>query len=416
MSTPDRADVVIVGGGAIGLAIAWRARLRGLEVTVVDPDPGQGASWLAAGMLAPVSEAHYGEEALLALNLASARRWPSFAQELHEVTGLDLGYRDDGTLVVAADEDDMRVLVELHRYLGELGLSAERLHPQGCRRREPLLAPRIRGGMWVAGDHQIDNRRLVRALLVACEGAGVGLCKTRGRLVLEGGRAVGVGLEEGEQLRAGVVVVASGWSTPALVGLPPEAHLPVRPVKGQILRLRQTKGAELPTVTVRGLVRGSSVYLVPRADGELVVGATVEERGANTTVTAGGVLQLLRDAVDIVPMVSELELVEARAGLRPATPDNAPFLGPTAVPGLIAACGHYRNGILLTPISADAIAELVATGQAPDVVEPFFPTRLATHGSVSAATGDVTPSDDPPQPDIAAPDIAAPASAAEGPW
>jgi glycine oxidase len=411
MSTPDRADVVVIGGGAIGLAIAWQARLRGLEVTLVDPDPGQGASWLAAGMLAPVSEAHYGEEGLLALNLASARRWPSFAQELYEDTGLDLGYRDDGTLVVAADEDDLRVVVELHRYLVELGLSAERLQPQACRRHEPLLAPRIRGGMWVAGDHQIDNRRLVRALLVACEGAGVVLRKTRGRLLLEGGRAAGVDVEEGEQVRAGAVVVASGWSTPALVGLPPEAHLPVRPVKGQILRLRHTKGAELPRVTVRGFVRGSSVYLVPRADGELVVGATVEERGVDSTVTAGGVLQLLRDAVDIVPMVSELELVEARAGLRPATPDNAPFLGPTAVPGLIAACGHYRNGILLTPISADAIAELVATGHAPDVIESFVPTRLAAPALASAATEKLAPTDAPPEPHVAAP-----ASSAEGPW
>jgi glycine oxidase len=235
--------------------------------------------------------------------------------------------------------------------------------------------------MWVAGDHQVDNRRLVGALLVACERAGVALRRATGRLLVEGGAAVGVGLDDGAEIRASSVVVSSGWSTPTLAGLPPEARLPVRPVKGQILRLSCRTGTELPSVTVRGLVRGSSVYLVPRADGELVVGATVEEVGADRTVTAGGVLQLLRDAVDVVPMVSELELVEARAGLRPATPDNAPCLGLTPVPGLLAACGHYRNGILLTPISADAIAELLTTGRVPDVVEPFAPTRFGPPAS-----------------------------------
>lgn len=394
------------------MAIAWQSRLRGMEVTVVDPDPGQGASWLAAGMLAPVSEAHYGEERLLALNLASARQWPSFAADLCEVSGDSVGYRDEGTLVVAADEDDLRVVVELHRYLAELDLPAERLHPRGCRQREPLLSPRVRGGMWVAGDHQVDNRRLVSTLLTACDRVGVHVRRATGRLLVEDGAAVGVGLDDGAEVRAPAVVLASGWSTPALGGVPPEAQLPVRPVKGQILRLSCRTGTELPSVTVRGLVRGSSVYLVPRADGELVVGATVEEVGADRTVTAGGVLQLLRDAVDIVPMVSELELVEARAGLRPATPDNAPCLGPTDMPGLIAACGHYRNGILLTPVSAYAIADLLATGRLPEVAAPFSPTRFT---SAAGASSSPVPPAPAARPGLTRDDVV-PAASGDEPW
>ena len=368
------ADVAVIGGGAIGLSIAWRIATTGLAVTVCDPDPGRGASWAAAGMLAPVSEVHYGEEALLALNLDSARRWPSFAATLEAASGADVGLRTEGTLIVAHDDDDLRAIDELARFQGELGLAVERLRARDCRALEPLLHPRVRGGLLVSDDHQVDNRRLVAALLVAAERAGVTLRREPVVDVdIPDGRATAVRLENGDRLAAGAIVVAAGcWSS--TLRLPPAVVPPVRPVKGQIVRLRSDPGwLGRP---VRGLAHGSSVYLVPRAGGEVVVGATVEELGFDTRVTAGAAYELLRTAVDVVPGVAELELVETTAGLRPGTPDNAPVLGPTAVEGLILATGHFRNGVLLTPVTADSICSLVADGVLPAVARPFTLDRF----------------------------------------
>lgn len=372
-------DVAVVGGGAIGLAVAWRAALGGLAVAVVDDDPGRAASRVAAGMLAPVTEVHHGEERLLALNLASARRWPSFAAELEAASGCPVGYRDDGTVVAALTTDDHRALLDLHDFQCSLGLDVERLRSRECRALEPMLAPGVRGGLLVAGDHSVDNRLLVAALAAAAAAAGVDVRRRRAiGVVVEGGRAVGVDLGDGEVLAAGTVVLAAGSWSGQLAGLPPEVVPPVRPVKGQLLRLRGPADDPLLTRTVRGLVLGSPIYLVPRADGQVVVGATMEERGEDRAVTAGAVHDLLRDAVALVPGVAELELEEACAGSRPGTPDNAPLLGPTALDGLVAATGHFRNGILLTPTTADAIAELLATGRVPDLLAPFDPTRFTS--------------------------------------
>jgi glycine oxidase len=347
----------------------------------VDDEPGQGASYAAAGMLAPVTETHYGEEPLLALNLESARRYPSFVDELEAATGMTVGYRASGTLVVAADDDDTAAIGELFRFERELGLPVQRLRRRECRALEPLLAPRIRGGMVTEVDHQVDSRRLVAALLAAAERAGVSFHRRRASgLQLDGKRVVGATFADGQALEAPTVVLAAGCWSAQLEGLPPSARPPVRPVKGQILRLRGAADQPLPARTVRGLVHGASVYLVPRADGELVVGATVEERGFDTTVTAGATYELLRDAAEILPGISELELVEARAGLRPGSPDNAPLLGPAAIEGLVVATGHYRHGVLLTPVTADAIAEVLVTGGAPGLIAPFSPVRFAVEG------------------------------------
>ncbi|ALV36219.1 glycine oxidase ThiO [Streptomyces sp. CdTB01] len=372
-------DVLVIGGGIIGLVTAWRAAQRGLSTAVVDPEPGGGAAQVAAGMLAAVTELHYGEQTLLGLNLASARRYPDFAAELTEVSGHDLGYRRCGTLAVALDADDRAHLRELHALQRQSGLESEWLSGRDCRRLEPMLAPGVRGGLRVDGDHQIDPRRLAHALVAACERAGVVFHRVWAeRFRVARGRAAGVVTADGTELGAGQVVLAAGSLSGRLPGVPDDVLPPVRPVKGQVLRLTVPKRyAPFLSRTVRALVRGSHVYLVPRENGELVVGATSEELGWDTTVTAGGVYELLRDAHELVPGITELPLTETRAGLRPGSPDNAPLLGPTELPGLVLATGHYRNGVLLTPVTGDALAQVLATGELPEEARPFTPKRFA---------------------------------------
>ena len=365
-------NIVIAGGGVIGSAIAWRAAQSGMSVTVVDPDPGQATSWAAAGMLAPVTEAHYGEETLLALNLEAARLWPAFAAELAEAAGADPGYRRCGTLTVARDLDDQAALAELLAFQQRLGLSVSKLTGSEIRAAEPSLSPRVRGGLSAPDDHQVDNRALVVALLAACRRAGVTVDRrTVASVDVEAGRATGVVLDDGSRLHADAVVLAAGVATPSIAGVPAGVIPPIRPVKGQLLHLRTTPAA----APAAGVIRGLEVYLVSRGDGRVVVGATMEERGFDTTVTAGAVLDLLRAAWELVPGIAEMELVEVTAGLRPATPDNAPVLGPTEVEGLHLATGHFRNGILLTPITADTVTA-ATTGPVPDVIAAFSPARF----------------------------------------
>ncbi|MBB0242952.1 glycine oxidase ThiO [Streptomyces alkaliphilus] len=379
-------DVLVIGGGIIGLVVAWRAAERGLRVTVVDPEPGGGAARVAAGMLAAVTELHHGEEELLELNLASSARWPAFADELADAAGVGdgsaLGYRRCGTLAVALDADDRAELRDLHALQTRCGLQARWLTGRECRRLEPMLAPGVRGGLRVEDDHQVDPRPVVDALLIAAERAGVVFVRREARGVWSrSGRVGGAVLADGARLAAGRVVVAAGSRGGRLEGLPEEARPPVRPVKGQVLRLRMPTGIPFLSRTVRAVVRGSHVYLVPRESGELVIGATSEEQGWDTTVTAGGVYELLRDAHELVPGLTELPLVEAVAGLRPGTPDNAPLLGGTGTPGLLIAGGHHRNGVLLAPITGDLMAEYLTTGTMPERGRPFSPERFAPVGA-----------------------------------
>lgn len=372
-------DVLVIGGGIIGLVTAWRAAQRGLATTVLDPEPGGGAAQVAAGMLAAVTELHYGEQTLLGLNLASARRYPDFAAELTDLTGHDLGYRRCGTLAVALDADDRAHLRELHVLQRQSGLDSEWLSGRDCRRLEPMLAPGVRGGLRVDGDHQIDPRRLAAALVAACERAGVVFHREWAeRLLVVRERAAGAVTRAGTEVSAGQVVLAAGSLSGRLAGVPEAVLPPVRPVKGQVVRLTVPPShAPFLNRTVRAVVRGSHVYLVPRESGELVLGATSEELGWDTTVTAGGVYELLRDAHELVPGLTELPLTETRAGLRPGSPDNAPLLGPTALDGLLVATGHYRNGVLLTPVTGDAMAHVLTTGELPDEARPFTPKRFS---------------------------------------
>ncbi|MGP0023794.1 MAG: FAD-dependent oxidoreductase [Streptosporangiaceae bacterium] len=413
--------VVVTGGGVIGLSIAWRAAQRGLSVTLADPSPGQGASYAAAGMLTPVSEAAYTEKELFALGAASLERYPAFAAELAAASGEPASFRTAGTLQIGYDADDLAVLDELHALQDSLGAGGQRLTARECRRLEPMLDPSVRGGLLAEADGSVDPRQLTRALLAAIDRAGVRLIRQPVAAILtgpdhgspgDGGpgprqpgdgppdegppgdglgtgprtgtgggtdqpgreRASGVRLADGSAITADWTVLAAGWNSGAIEGLPADCVPPVRPVKGQVVRLLAPDG--FLRRTVRGIVRGSSVYLVPRDNGELVLGATQEDLGPDTRVTAGGLWGLLRDARALVPGITELEFTEAVARLRPGTPDNAPVLGPCRMAGLVLATGHFRNGVLLTPVTADIITGYLETGRMPEIAAHFTIDRF----------------------------------------
>jgi glycine oxidase len=374
--TEDQLDVVIVGAGVIGLACAWRASQRGLRVRVLERDqPGAGASGVAAGMLAPVGEVSWGEERLLGLTQASHARWPSFAAELTTAARAEIGYLAIGSLHVALDRDEGDELRRRFELMRELGLDAQWLRPADARRLEPGLTPRCAGAVLAPYESAADPRMLVEALRRAAESAGAEVVSAAEAVesLLDGAAIRGVRTADGREHRAERVVLAAGaWSGEA-GWLPEFARPPVRPVKGEIITLRAASGG----APCERVIESERVYLVPRADGRLIVGATVEERGFDTTVTAGGMLELLREAYRAIPEVAELELVGAAVGLRPGTPDNVPVIGAGALDGLVVATGHYRNGILLAPLTAEAVACLLAGEELPTGVEGADPARFA---------------------------------------
>lgn len=361
-------DVVVVGGGVIGLACAWRLAQRGAEVAVLERgEPGEGATRVAAGMLAPVGELTFGEPELLELTLAAARLYPEFVAELEAATGQSTGYERLGALHVALDRDEAAQLRRVHDLQRSLDLEAEWLSTRQCRELEPGLASSFHGGVLASDEAAIDPRTLTEVLLAACEGEGVEVHAETEVVdgIFEGDRLVGVRTAKREfdpqgasdpqldEVPAETVLLAGGAWSGAMSWLPEEARPPVRPVKGQVVELR-TRDAEPPA---RHILASERVYLVPRSDGRLIVGATVEEMGFDTTVTAGGVHELLREAYRLLPDVAEMELVGATAGLRPGTPDNLPLVGPGTIDGLVLATGHFRNGILLAPLAAEIVAD-----------------------------------------------------------
>ena len=378
------ADVLVLGGGLIGLAVARRAALDGARVTVVDPSPGSGASNVAAGMLAPVSETVPGEEDLLALGLASLERWTDFAAELAGRTGHDVGLRPGGSLVVALDADDRDLLHQRLRWMQGLGVGGRTLTRREAREEEPALSPEVTGALLVEAEGSVDPRRVVLALRADCEQLGVrSVAASAAGLRVRGDRAVGADLDPApgtpDHLEADVVVLATGTASAHLAGLPEHVRPPVRPVKGEVLRLAAPPGhGPLLRRVVRGLVRGDEIYLVPREDGnpELVLGATQEERG-DAVNTAGGLRWLLRGAHDLAPGVDELHVRDMTAGLRPGTPDNAPLLGATDLPGLLMATGHHRNGVLLTPVTEHVLGAVLRGEDVPEVAQPFRTDRFA---------------------------------------
>lgn len=368
-------DVIVLGAGAIGAAIAWRCAQRGLKVVVVDPQADTGAWRAAAGMLAPLSELYYGETALLRLGRESLARFPAFVDELSELTGLATGFRQCGTITVAWDHADLANLVALGGFAEQLGLTADMVSGRALRMLEPALASGLAGGIVSDQDHQVDPRLLHRALTDAGERVGVARVTGTASVVVRGDRATGVLLDDGRQFSADSVVLATGAWAGRIDGLPRDVLPAVRPVKGHTLRLCLPGEPRLQHV-VRGVVRGSAVYIVPRTDGRLVVGASSDEAGFDMSVRAGAVYETLRDAQTLFPELAEAVLEETVVGLRPGTPDNMPLIGPSRIQGLLLATGHFRNGILLSPLTADAIADVLVAGSMPDVVAPCAPSRF----------------------------------------
>ncbi|HEY5108275.1 MAG TPA: glycine oxidase ThiO [Acidimicrobiales bacterium] len=376
-------DVVVVGGGIVGLSAAWRAARSGRAVALIDPDPGRGATWAAAGMLAPVAEAHFGEAALAALNLAAAAAWPAFAADLEADSGLAVHYREDGTLMVAGDPSDRAATDRVFAFHRAIGLPAVRLGARACREAEPLLAPGISGGIDLPDDHQVDNRAVAAALIEACRAAGVKLVADRvAKVDIGSGQVRGVALQDGGSLAGATVVVAAGSRSGEVDGVPDGWRPPVRPVRGVTVRLHAPEGVPRLRRTIRALVHGRSCYLVPRDDGGLVLGATVEERGSVLDVPLGGLADLVEDARRVVPALDEYSVLEVAPGLRPGSPDNGPIVGTTPVDGLLVATGHYRNGVLLAPATADEVVAMLDARDSgapagPSPFDAFRPARFA---------------------------------------
>lgn len=366
--------IVIVGGGICGLAIGWRLAEAALPVTVIDRgNAGRGATWAAAGMLAPRVEIEYGEEGQLPLLLESRAMWPSFARDLERASGIDVGYRTEGTIVVALDRDDRERLEHRYAHMKDLGLDVEMLTRAEAQRREPCLTPSVVAALYSPEDHQVDNRAVIKALWAAYLGAGGTLIEDDGveEVLILAGRASGVRLRD-RKIAADTVVLAAGAWSRDIGGIPDPLRPPVRPLKGQMLALQMPTSAPL----IDHVVWGPEIYLVPRRDGRLLVGATVEEKGFDTVITAGGIYDLLRRAWDVLPGIYDLPLIESWAGLRPASRDDAPILGPTAMPGLIMATGHHRNGILLAPVTAAGISHLILHGETPSIILPYALNRF----------------------------------------
>ena len=358
MVEPGPFDVAVIGGGVIGLSCAWRLAETARSVVLLASDQFPPATSAAAGMLAPVAEAHFGEERLARLNSLAALRWPAFAAEIEAASGRDVGYLRSGSLMVALDPSDRRQLDVVHAFQRELGLESFELGPSACRAKEPLLTPGMNGGLDLPGDHQVDNRLLLEALWTAVARAGVNVVHGEaGPLVNDQGVVTGVHLASGRILPANVVVMAAGAASGRMAA--DAAAPPVRPVKGLTIRLTAPSGAPRMQRIVRGLVHGRSCYLVPRQDGSVVLGATVEEKGFDLAVQFGPVHDLMEDARRLLPTLGEYTLDDIAVGLRPGTPDNGPIVGWSPVPGLLWATGHYRNGILLAPVTADEVVSLL---------------------------------------------------------
>lgn len=372
---PASTDVVVIGAGIIGCACALSLADRGLSVAVVERNaPGTEATWAAGGMLSPLAEAEHPGP-FLDLGLASFARYDAFIARIEDATDLSVDYATDGKLQVALDEAGRQHLVERQGWLAAAGLETTLLDGDEARRLEPALSPLLNAALMLRKDHRVDNRLLGRVAWIAARQAGVRFVVGRSveRIERSGDRVAGVGLDDGRRIAAETVVLAAGAWSAAIEGLP--RPLPVFPVRGQMIAL------ETQPPLLRHVIGGERCYIVPRATGRIVVGSTMERTGFTRGVTAGAIRGLIDAVVAHLPSLEQAPLVETWSGFRPATPDELPVLGPDpALGGLVHATGHYRNGILLAPITGELIAQIV-TGEATSLdLTPFAPDRFPDDG------------------------------------
>jgi glycine oxidase len=367
-------DAAIVGGGVIGCAIAWRLGQAGLRVVVIERgEVGREASWAAGGMLAPLAEADQAD-AFFTLAVASRAMYADWASELRAVTGIDIEYRTEGTLYLALTDEDEEELERRWRWQHAAGLNIKKFAADSVRELEPLLTPKLRWALHFPDDHQVDNRRLMVALETAARKAGVEFWTQTEATGFEiaGAQIIGLQTTRGA-VKTNVVILAAGsWSS--LLSINPDTARPdfwVEPVRGQMIALA------MPTPSLQHIVYAAHGYLIPRLSGQIITGSTTEKAGYDKRVTAGGMASILTHALEIAPGLSAQAVLETWAGLRPKTKDDWPILGSDArIRGLVYASGHYRNGILLTPITAQAISELVQRGESSIDLSPFGLARF----------------------------------------
>ncbi|MBV8531244.1 MAG: glycine oxidase ThiO [Candidatus Eremiobacteraeota bacterium] len=369
-------DVVVVGAGLIGLAIAFELAERGASVTVYDSrEPGRAASWAAAGMLAPYTE-RITNEALLALCTRSLAEYETFVRRIFDASGIDAHLRLNGVLYAAFGGGELDALREHRSALQARGIDCEMLNRASALSAEPWLGATLVGGLLKKGEGCVDNRRLARALVAACQARGARIEHSSSIDVeCDAGRVLGI-RTDGGRVRARAVVNACGAWAAELAGIPQSCVPPIEPVKGQMIALAVPPGFAKHVTWV------PKAYLVPIEEGRLLVGATVELAGFDERVTAEGVHGLLHAALAAAPSLADFSITESWAGLRPGTPDGLPFLGPTPIEGLFLATGHYRNGILLVPETARLIADAIGSG-ATAPLEPFSIARLSAKKTVS---------------------------------
>jgi glycine oxidase len=376
----SRTDVVVVGAGVIGCAVARELARSGASVQVIDRDsPGRRATWAAAGMLSPLAEAGGGGP-FLELADASLTRFAAFAHALQEESGIDVEYRTAGKLHVALE--DSANLFALATDSVAARFDVDLLTPAAARELEPGLSSEITAALLVHRDHRVNNRLLAQALLASAVGSGVKFRTANPvtSLLTRPGHVTGVRLASGEQVDAANVVLAAGAWSGHIDGLP--RAVPIRPVKGQMFAVdSRARAGEPPVLQLRRVIHAPQCYIIPRDDGRILVGATVEDVGFRKGATPRGIAFLMTAAARVLPDLADLPLVETWAGFRPATPDHLPVLGPDPeVRGLIYATGHFRNGILLAPITAFAVAELIIHGRAGMDISAFDVARFATSG------------------------------------
>ena len=369
--------VAVIGAGVIGLACAHELVASGHTVSVFDATPAEGATYAAAGMLSPAGEAWHGEDSLLRLGLASAGMWAEYADRLSTSSGIDVDHRDAGTLLVGKDHDDLNVVLRTMDLLAAHGVEAEQLGRDELIGKEPALSNRVAGGVFLPGDHSVNPRRVAAALMA---GIGERLTHANAEPYVVDGRCRGVVTDRGSIHASDVVVVATGHRLDELI---PGPRRVVRPVRGEIVLVRTD---DPPSRTIRANIHGRPVYVVPRAGGEVVIGATSEEHAGEPTPTVGGVLRLLEDARALVPTLDAAGILDVTCRIRPGTPDNGPLVGPSSTPGLLVAGGHYRGGVLLAPITASTIRAYVESEVVPDVALPFHPNRFDPHTVKTGST------------------------------